>query len=181
MERSADCAQYLHPGTGWGSSACGGMTLARSKSHYTGRCGVQRPEARGFNSRHLHHFGPVHARSRGFVSPGPSGVSEGIGVPGVCCTQVWCSRVWCSRGAPVRRSLGEGGPPRSAQTEPHLRSFPEPTSDRSAAADSFSPMTGATRPGYTEPPESRPAEAALGACSRHHPEILATTRQAGGH
>ncbi len=56
MERSADCALYLHPGTGWGSSACGGMTLARSKSHYTGRCGVQRPEARGFNSRHLHHF-----------------------------------------------------------------------------------------------------------------------------
>jgi hypothetical protein len=43
-------------------------------------------------------------------------------------------------------------------------------------------MTGATRPSYTEPPESRPAEAALGACSRHHPEFLAPpkTRQAGG-
>ncbi len=40
-------------------------------------------------------------------------------------------------------------------------------------------MTGATRPGYTEPPESRPAEAALGACSRHHPEILAPHHPAG--
>lgn len=81
MERSADCALYLHPGTGWGSSACGGMTLARSKSHYTGRCGVQRPEARGFNSRHLHHFNPVRAqqkRGRGSIEPSADWCRRGI-------------------------------------------------------------------------------------------------------
>ena len=153
MERSADCALYLHPGTGWGSSACGGMTLARSKSHYTGRCGVQRPEARGFNSRHLHHFraGSRAAAGKPWSYPnrtaGRSGVTRGL--------------VSLERVAPVRADLN------ASPTLP--RAHP----DRSAAGASFPPMTGATRPSYTEPPESRPAEAALGACSRHHPEFFA--------
>ena len=113
MERSSDCALYLHPGTGWGSSACGGMTLARSKSHYTGRCGVQRPEARGStpatstNSARSARAAETRSRFdrafRGFVHP---------------------SEIWCSRGIV----------PRSVQTTP-----PSPRLRRAAAVHASHP------------------------------------------